>query len=75
MRGEEFDPQWSEKEGALQRAAGGEVYRGGGQTQQKGEFLHQLHRSAGVVPLQPAERGPVSLSERDRRLPAEHRLP
>ncbi len=28
MRGEEFDPEWSEKEGALQRAAGGEVYRG-----------------------------------------------
>lgn len=28
MRGEAFDPEWSEKEGALQRAAGGEVYQG-----------------------------------------------
>ena len=28
MRGEAFDPEWSEEEGALQRAAGGEVYRG-----------------------------------------------
>ena len=28
MRGEESDPKWSEEEGSLQRAAGGEVYRG-----------------------------------------------
>ena len=28
MRGEESDPEWSEEEGSLQRAAGGEVYRG-----------------------------------------------
>lgn len=28
MRGEESDPKWSEEAGSLQRAAGGEVYRG-----------------------------------------------
>ena len=28
MRGEGFDPEWSGEEGALQRTAGGEVYRG-----------------------------------------------
>ena len=28
MRGEAFDPEWCEKEGALQRTAGGGVYRG-----------------------------------------------
>ena len=28
MRGEASDPKWSEEEGALQRTAGGEVYRG-----------------------------------------------
>ena len=28
MRGEESDPKWSGEEGSLQRAAGGEVYRG-----------------------------------------------